>query len=100
MTISHLPAATDQPHGPEPAWTADNERWLADLGGIAEMVHCGICQALPGDPCQVPGNAGTHLQRFARARRRALLTAADFSRLLSLLDAFTGASVIRRAGAA
>ena len=100
-TISHLPAAAEQPRGPESAWTADNERWLAELGAAAEKVNCGICPALPGDPCQAPGNPGTHLQRFARARRRGLFSAADFSRLLTFIDepVFRGTTVIRRGGA-
>jgi hypothetical protein len=59
----------------------------------ARLVNCGHCWARPGTPCD--GLDGWHLARFARARKRGLLTAAEFASVTEGLDVFTGGTLIR-----
>lgn len=97
-TISYLPTAAARPPEPGSGWTADNDGWLDELLRAAGVVNCGACGSLPDRPCRVPGEPGTHLQRFARARRRGLMSSADFSRLLVQFDDFTSTAVVPAAG--
>src|SRR5689334_20380850 len=65
----------------------------AELEQAARQATCGHCWAAPGRPCK--GTEGYHLARFARARRRGLLTEAEFASVLADLDVFTDATVVR-----
>jgi hypothetical protein len=59
----------------------------------ARLANCGECWQKPGTPCDGPD--GYHLARFARARKRGLLTEAEFASVTEGLDVFTSATVIR-----
>jgi len=61
---------------------------LADLG---RMAQCGQCWQVPGKPCTPEGS---HLARYIRALRRALITDAHITALTDALDAFTLATVV------
>jgi hypothetical protein len=57
---------------------------------------CGHCWAHPGEPCDAEG---VHLARFARARRRGVISGPDMAAVLSIAapdpeDVFTPATVI------
>lgn len=60
----------------------------------ARLVNCGHCWTGPGTPCDSPD--GYHLARFARARRRGLLTVPEMSAVLMAAGpVFTDATIIR-----
>ena len=93
-TISQRPvSATGHTGGlPRPVG-CHRVRPAAELEQAARQATCGHCWASPGCPCE--GTEGYHLARFARARRRGLLTEAEFADMLADLDVFTDATVIR-----
>jgi hypothetical protein len=100
MTAVHLyDCDPDAAHGtPVPA---PDRRPLADIAADALAANCGECWRRPGQPCPVDG---MHLARFARARRRGAISAADMAVVLDVAapcpeDVFTPATVIP-AGAA
>ena len=63
----------------------------------ARQARCGVCWAEPGDPC---GDArgdlpGLHLARFARARRKGLISGAEVAAVIGAAgDVFTSSTVI------
>lgn len=68
-------------------------RSLAGIAALARLCPCGHCWAPPGKPC---GPDGEHLARFARARRRGLLSGADVEAVLGAApDAFAPGTLIR-----
>jgi len=68
---------------------------LAEITTVAFKANCGHCWAAPGDPCDAPGG-GTHLARYARARRRGILSGPDMCVVLDAAgDVFEPATVIR-----
>jgi hypothetical protein len=58
------------------------------------LCNCGQCWAPPGRPCTVSGPAGDHLARYARARRKGLLTEAELAAVLDAAGAFSNATII------
>ena len=94
-TIPHRPVTaaghTGGPPRPLTGW--HRVRPPAELQQAARRATCGHCWASPEIPCT--GTEGYHLARFARARRRGLLTEAEFASVLADLDVFTDATVIR-----
>jgi len=77
-------AARPQPAPPPPA-------------GRARLARCGVCWAEPGQPC---GDArgdlpGLHLARYARARRKGLITGTEMTAVLATAgDVFTGSAIV------
>jgi len=82
---------------------------MQDICQSARLADCGHCWARSGQACLVPGPAigqpaqvvntetgadGYHLARFARARRRGLITAAEMAAVLQGYDVFAGHTVI------
>lgn len=63
----------------------------------AVLVPCGQCWAPSGTPCsRGTSGPGYHLARFARSRRRGLITEDELGRVLELAgDVFTPATIIR-----
>jgi hypothetical protein len=73
--------------------TAVQARPLHGIAVDALRVNCGHCWSAPGQPCSCD-RPGTHLARFARARRRGLISDPDMCAVLDELDAFTPAAVL------
>jgi hypothetical protein len=72
---------------------AEAPRTLSDITADALDANCGHCWAEPGNPCDTPG--GTHLARYARARRRGLISGPDMSVALDAADdVFEPATVV------
>ena len=94
-TIPHRPRAAAGHTGglPRPLTGCHRVRPPAELQLAVRHATCGHCWASPGRPCE--GTEGHHLARFARARRRGLLTEAEFASVLADLGVFTDATVIR-----
>jgi hypothetical protein len=59
----------------------------------ARLTDCEHCGARPGSACR--GRAGFHLDRFITAAVQGLMVADEFATVLSGLDVFTGATLIR-----
>jgi len=77
------------------------ERTLAAITADAMLASCGWCWGGWGQPCDADG---VHLARFARARRRGLISETDMAAVLGAVapdpeDVFTPGTVIL-AGAA
>lgn len=70
------------------------ETALREISAAALLATCGHCWAEPGASCTTALSGGTHTARFARAARKGLITSADLSLVLDVLDGFTGASVL------
>jgi hypothetical protein len=94
---------------PDAPPTAETARPLPEICEDARRVNCGECWALPGDECvyttvpvSVPVTRSTavrpvrgyHVARFGRARRRGLISGADFGAVTDAAVAFTSATVI------
>jgi hypothetical protein len=61
------------------------------------LVPCGHCwQPRPGEPCTP---AGDHFARWARARRKGLITAEQAGAALDLLPVITNAAIVPDAAA-
>jgi hypothetical protein len=74
-------------------------RPLAAIAADALAVSCGHCWADPGQQCAESTPGAMHLARFARCRRRGLISDADMCTVLDVaapgpLDVFTPATVI------
>ena len=74
------------------------ERTLRDITADALQANCGHCWAEPGQPC-TGERPGMHLARYARARRRGLLTDYDMGAVLNVAapdpdDVFTPATML------
>lgn len=61
------------------------------IAANALAANCGTCWARPGRPCAAPG---THLARFARARRRGAIGAADMAVVLDAAPDVFGPSTV------
>lgn len=59
----------------------------------ARLIDCQHCGTMAGRPCRRPG--GYHLHRFVRAYVRGLVRPEEFTVILSGLDVFTVASIVR-----
>ena len=72
--------------GSEPAMAGVAPLPLDEIAAEALKVNCGAgnCWAAPGQPCACDRPGGKHLARFARARRRGLISDAD---MCAVLDA-------------
>lgn len=69
-------------------------RSLAEICRAARQANCGHCWQVPGKPCtRVP--EGDHVARFGRAARRGLITGTELVVVLSALDAFTTATIVK-----
>ncbi len=65
----------------------------------AVLVPCGQCWAPRGTACsQGAAGPGYHVERFARARRRGLLTVTELAAVLDEAGVFTNATIVRDAG--
>lgn len=95
MTAAHLYDCDPRAERGTPV-PAPDRRPLHLIAADALAATCGECWARPGQPCPV---AGMHLARFARARRRGAISAADMAVVLDVAapdpeDMFTPATVI------
>ena len=75
-------------------------RSLHDICQLARMVPCGYCWGDRGEYCGFTGTTrqpvdGYHLARFARARRKGLISEADMAAVLAAAgDVFTPDTMI------
>ncbi len=70
-------------------------RSLHSICDLACLANCGECWAPPHVPC-LRGSRGTkgyHIARFARARRRGLLSALDLTAVLADVEVFGNSTV-------
>lgn len=82
-----VPAAAGRPEhadGPSLPRPLTREAWRRELCAVASLANCGICWAVPGEPCTVAGTvyaplAGYHAGRFDRAYRRGAITVSDLA---------------------
>jgi hypothetical protein len=85
---------------PDPQPPADMPRGLHEICEDARRGQCGLCCAMPGEPCawRGPGldSHGYHLARFAWAEAHELITVTDFDTVLETIaaDPFGNATVI------
>ena len=70
-------------------------RSLHAICELARLVNCGECWAPPQVPCLrgSQGTKGYHVARFARARRRGLISAADLTAVLADVEVFGNSTV-------
>ena len=68
---------------------------------VAKHVHCGHCWSAPQHPCTEGGQRadGVHLARFARARRRGLISLDEIAAVLALAGPVLTPAVLVRDGA-
>ena len=70
------------------------------LHAICELTRLAVCDYCWADtltqPCVFPssGPDGLHISRFAAARRRGLITEADFAVVIEAAGAFTNATIV------
>lgn len=89
MTAVHLYDCDPQADAGTPA---PGHRPLAGIAADAIQAECGECWPGHGNPCDAPG---LHLARYARARRRGLISGPDMAVVLDAApDVFTPATVI------
>ena len=74
-------------------------RTLPEIAEDALLVSCGHCWADPGQPCTEDTPGVMHLARFARCRRRGLISDAEMCAVLDVaapdpFTVFTPATVI------
>lgn len=72
-------------------------RSLHAICELTRLASCGCCAAAGLDlPCvqSATGPDGLHIARFAEARRRRLIAAADFAAVVRAAGAFTNATVV------
>jgi hypothetical protein len=72
-------------------------RPLHEIGQDARRVNCGQCWQVPGLPCTThreTGDDGYHVARLDQARRRGLISEADFGVILVTAGVFTSATII------
>lgn len=75
---------------------AETSRTLAEITADALLANCGAgdCWAYPGEPCSCA--PGVHLARFARCRRKGLISDPDMCVVLDAAgDVFEPSTVIR-----
>jgi len=76
---------------------AARPRTLHAICELTRLAVCDCCRAdTPGQPCTVSGAGpdGLHIARFAAARRRGLITTADFAAVTGTAGVFTDATVV------
>ena len=77
--------------------TAAGPQSLHVICELTRLATCEYCQAAtPTQPCVFSdtGPDGLHVGRFAAARRRGLITDADFAAVLEEAGAFTNATIV------
>ena len=72
--------------------TEATPRTLGEITADALQAECGQCWPGPGNPCDV--EPGMHLARYARARRKGLLSDYDMGAVLGPLDVIAPETVI------
>jgi hypothetical protein len=77
--------------------TASRPQSLHVICELTRLAACDYCQA--GNPTQScvftgTGPDGLHVGRFAAARRRGLITEADFAAVVEAAGAFTSATIV------
>ena len=77
-------------------------RGLHAICELARLANCGECWAPPQVPCLrgSRGTSGYHVARFARARRRGLISAADLTAVLDDVEVFANSTVVYDAATA
>jgi hypothetical protein len=89
VTAVHLYDCDPQADAGTPA---DGHRPLAEIAADAIQAECGECWPGHGNPCDAPG---LHLARYARARRRGLISGPDMAVVLDAApDVFEPSTVI------
>lgn len=76
---------------------AAGPRPLHAICELARAAACGYCPASgTGWPCarSAAGTEGFHLARFADARRRGLITAADFAAITTTVSVIINAAIV------
>ena len=75
---------------------APQARGLHSICDLARLVNCGECWAPPEVPCLRGGQGtkGYHAARFARARRKGLISAADLTAVLDDVEVFENSAVV------
>jgi hypothetical protein len=79
------------------ARTAAGPRSLHVICELTRLAACGYCWAdTPTQPCVSSGTGpdGLHIARFAAARRRGLITEADFAAVIEAAGVFTKATIV------
>ncbi len=79
------------------AGTATGPQSLHVICELTRLAACGYCRAgTPTQPCVFSGTGpdGLHIARFAAARRRGLITAADFTAVTETAVVFTSATIV------
>jgi hypothetical protein len=74
-------------------------RSLPEIIEDARVVPCSQCWAQPPSPCTASGPHGYHLARFARARRRGLLSEPDMAVVIAAAGYVFGNSTVIYGGA-
>jgi hypothetical protein len=71
-------------------------RGLHAICELARLVNCGECWAPPHVPCLRGdrGTSGYHVARFARARRRGLISGPDLTAILDDAEVFSNSTVV------
>ncbi len=79
------------------AGAAARPRTLHAICELTRLAACGYCWAdTPGQPCAFSGTGpdGLHIARFAAAKRRGVITAADFTAVIETAGVFTNATIV------
>jgi hypothetical protein len=77
--------------------TAARPQSLHVICELTRLAACDYCWAgTPTQPCAFSGTGpdGLHIARFAAARRRCLITEADFAAVIETAGAFTSATIV------
>jgi hypothetical protein len=77
--------------------TAARQRSLHVICELIRLATCGYCRAgTPTQPCVFSGTGpdGFHVARFAAARRRGLITEADFAAVIEAAGVFTNGTIV------
>jgi hypothetical protein len=77
--------------------TAARPQSLHVICELTRLAACGYCWAdTPTQPCVFSGTGpdGLHIARFAAARRRGLITEADFAAVIDAAGAFTNSTIV------
>jgi hypothetical protein len=77
--------------------TAARPQSLHVICELTRLAACDYCWAdTPTQPCAFSGTGpdGLHIGRFAAARRRGLITEADFAAVIETAGAFTSATIV------
>jgi lipoate synthase len=71
-------------------------RSIHSICELARLANCGECWAPPQVPCLrgSKGTRGYHVARFARARRRGLISPEDLMAVLDDVEVFANSTVV------